>query len=305
MTKTKTMTKTATLTAKTIRAAAASVAGARNMGITTAASEAAPALLERAEAVLSAMIDRAAGMEPSAPDEADERRYYAAAGQTAAYMAAVDELRAALGLETHAATLAVEKAANAESARAAREQREADETAREEVDHAEREAAEKAQFSADFAAALPNTVLRFGECYDQFGRRVALIVKIRYAEGRMSSLGGWNAGGDECGRSEMMVSETGRIIENGEWVSTRDNYERQAQGNYLAMAGCNCVAATSAGSDWLPGYPAAKYNSDWDCQSHFDDAFAAAKASKAAAKAENQTAGFSPFAALAALKRAA
>lgn len=298
------------LTAKEIRAAALSVAGARGMGIVTAASEAAPALLARAESVLAAMTARAANLEPSAPDQADERRYYAASGQAAAYMAAIDELRTALGMDTHSSMLEIEKTAKAESSRAAREQREADEAAREESDRAAREAAKNAQFAADFSAALPNTVRRFGECFDQFGQRVALIVKISYAEGRMSSLGGWNAGGDECGRSEMLVSETGRAVENGEWVSTRDNYERQAQGgNHLGMAGCNCVDQTSAVSEWLPVEPTAKkYRSDWDCQSHWDDAFADAKALKVAAKSavtEKQAEEFSPFAVLASLKRAA
>lgn len=93
-------------TAREIRAAAASVLGTRSAGITTPASEAAPALLERAEAVLAALEKRAADLEPSAPDQTWEARYYAAAAQATAYMEAIDELRAALGMETHAARLA-------------------------------------------------------------------------------------------------------------------------------------------------------------------------------------------------------
>ena len=304
--------------ARDIVAAACSVVGARNAGVTTAASLGAPALLLKAEDVLCSLLDHVSSLEPSAPDEADEQRYFAAQERAAAYMEAVDELRAALGLETRAAARAAENAAKAQAAREQRAQRaaldaerEVAEAARSAALAAERAAAAKAEFAAAFAAAWEDTVRRFGECYDQYGQRVALVVTISYTSGRMSSLGGWDAGGDECGRSEMLLSETGRSVESGEWVSTRSNYERQVQGTYLALAGCMCAPATSASSTWLPGEPVAqKYSHDWDCQECWEDAFAAKKSAKQevlvakkSAKQEVLAAASSPFAALAALKQ--
>ena len=304
--------------ARDIVAAACSVVGARNAGVTTAAALGAPALLLQAEDILCSLLNHASSLEPSAPDMADEQRYFAAQGRAAAYMVAVDELRAALGLETHAAARAAENAAKAQAAREQREQRAALDAAREVAEAArsaalaaEREAAEKAEFAAAFSAAWENTVRRFGECHDQHGRRVALVVTTSYTSGRMSSLGGWDAGGDECGRSEMLVTETGRSVESGEWVSTRNNCERQVQGTYLALAGAMCVPATSASSDWLPGEPVAqKYSHDWDCQERWEEAFAAKRLAKQAALAAEKealaaekSAASSPFAALAALKQ--
>ena len=294
---------TATLTAKTIRAAATSVAGARGMGIVTAASDAAPDLLERAEAVLSSMLARAAGMEPSSPNQDDERRYYAAASMADAYLAAVDDLRAALGLETHADRQARERADRNAAARAARDLREEEDAEKVAAESVARADSEKARFANDFAAAWPKTVRRFGKCYDRDGQRVALIVHVRYSEGRMSSLGGWNPGGDECGRSEELVSETGRALEGGEWVSVRDGGLRQVHGTSLSLAGVNCVPFTPATSDWLPSNPQPPvYRNDWDCQCAWDAAFEDRRLAKATKKQADEKLSASPFSALAALK---
>lgn len=87
-----------TVTAKAIRSAAASVRGARGAGISTSASEAAPALLTQAEALL-ARLDGECGMH-SSPAELK---------RVDALESAVAELRDALGISAHAP--AAEKAA--------------------------------------------------------------------------------------------------------------------------------------------------------------------------------------------------
>lgn len=246
------------LTATEIRAAALSVAGARGMGITTAASLAAPALLERAEAELSSMAARAASLGPSAPDQADERRYCAAASQAAAYLAAIDELRAALGLETHAARLAAEKAAKAATARADREQREAD------------EAATQVRRTAD----CDTTEAQYGRVVDARGHRVAVVNRSSYSEGRMSSLGGWNAGGDLIGMSARMIAEDGRDV-TGEIVATPDGEFRLEQpysrsypngGETWHGGGLKPVVPTAT-SEWLPaGAVIPEYRSEWSVE---------------------------------------
>ena len=79
------------VTAKVVRAAASSVAGARSMGIETAASRAAPELLARAEAALRAISGRA-------DDDAVSQSGGRLAAQADAMGSAVRELREALGV---------------------------------------------------------------------------------------------------------------------------------------------------------------------------------------------------------------
>ncbi len=252
---------TATLTAKTIRAAATSVAGARGMGIVTAASDAAPDLLERAEAVLSSMLARAAGMEPSSPNQDDERRYYAAASMADAYMAAIDELRAALGLETHAAINAAARAARNQAAR----------------DAAETRAAEDAAAQAETAAAEQAT--RTESCddmttlvVDSRGQRVAIAAQTLYSEGRFSSCQGWNEGGDVMARRMTMTAEDGLDV-TGEIVATsagefrlEQPYSRAYPNGGETWHGGKLVAVeTTATSDWLPeGAIVPEYRSEWN-----------------------------------------
>ena len=78
------------ITAKEVRAAA-SVAGARGMGIETAASKAAPELLARAEAALRSMSARA---DNEAMSQSDTRL----AAKADALESAIRELRDALGV---------------------------------------------------------------------------------------------------------------------------------------------------------------------------------------------------------------
>lgn len=236
------------LTAKEIRAAAASVAGARGMGITTAASEAAPALLERAEAVMASMEARATGMEPSAPDQESERRYYAASAQVAAYMAAIDELRAALGLETHAAQAVAARESRNRAAREASEIREAEEAAA----LAAIAAAEQAARTAACDAMTTRVV-------DSRGQRVFISSRTAYSEGRFSSLGGWDEGGDLIGKTMTMTAEDGRDV-TGEVVATPEGeyrmeqpYSRSYPNGCETWHGGKMVAVdATATSEWLP-----------------------------------------------------
>ena len=85
------------ITARDLRAAAASVRGARSAGITTAAAAAAPGLLAEAEKVLDRMIDRA---QISGGDYIAQAGRYSASASAApkalAYAEALEDLRAAL-----------------------------------------------------------------------------------------------------------------------------------------------------------------------------------------------------------------
>ena len=82
-------------TAKELYALAASVRGARGMGIETAASRSAPSVLAAADAAL----DRMMGFNsPSAPSQTAEMRYAGNVGRVINYGAAIDELRDAMGL---------------------------------------------------------------------------------------------------------------------------------------------------------------------------------------------------------------
>lgn len=269
------------ITTKQIRAAAASVVGARSMGIETAASKVAPVLLAQAEAVLETLIARAAGVEPSAPDMPGEAAYGRAAGMASAFADAIDELRSALGLETRAE----QQQRAAAARRAEQQQREAEATHSAEQEAAEHAALAAAEWVAEFEDALPETIRRFGECVDARGLRVAMITRVRYAEGRMSSLGGWNPGGEVIGRSHVIAAEDGRILEQGEWVAVRDGGERRVEGATLALAGVMCVPPVSAVGDWLPAERTpVLYTSDWHAESVWADAQAARRAERAAAR---------------------
>ena len=93
------------VTAKEVRAAAASVVGARGMGIETAASLAAPELLARAEAALRSLSGRA-------DDAAMSQSGGRLAAQADALESAVRELREALGVAAEeSATPAAENGA--------------------------------------------------------------------------------------------------------------------------------------------------------------------------------------------------
>lgn len=244
-----------TVTAKEVRAAAASVAGARGMGIETAASKAAPELLARAEAVLRAISGRA-------DDEAMSQSGGRLAAQADALESAIRELRDALGV-----------AAEEPETPAAGSQAE--------------HQPEEAGVEVDFEPAWEETCRKYGECYDFAGRRVAIFIFTGYDEGRMSSLGGWNAGGSVVGQSWVAATEDGRELDEGERVSVRgSSVERELRSGRLDMAGVMGVAQTSATSEWLPvgaaaapivvfgqeASPNPAYQGDWDCASAWDAA---------------------------------
>ena len=260
------------ITAKEVRTAAASVAGARGMGIETAASKAAPELLARAEAALRAMSGRA-------DNEAISQSAGRVAAQADALESAIRELRDALGV-------AAEESAPADGSQAEPKP-------------------EEAGVEVDFEPAWEETCRKYGECYDFAGRRVAIFIFTRYDEGRMSSLGGWNAGGSVIGQSWVAATEDGRELEEGERVSVRgSSVERQLRGGRLDMAGVMGVAQTSATSEWLP-LDAAKapivvfggagmskspaYQGDWDCSNIWEAAFEDRRARRAAAREAAKT----------------
>lgn len=244
------------ITAKEVRTAAASVAGARGMGIETAASKAAPELLARAEAALRAMSGRA-------DDEAMSQSGGRLAAQADALESAIRELRDALGV-------AAEESATPAAGSPVEPQ------------------PEESGVEVDFEPAWEETCRKYGECYDFAGRRVAIFIFTRYDEGRMSSLGGWNAGGSVIGQSWVAATEDGRELEEGERVSVRgSSVERELRGGRLDMAGVMGVAQTSATSEWLPHgaaaapivvfggqevSPSPAYQGDWDCASAWDAA---------------------------------
>ena len=244
------------ITAKEIRAAASSVAGARGMGIETAASKAAPELLARAEAALRSMSAHA-------DNEAVSQSGSRLAAQADALESAIRELRDALGV-----------AAEEPETPAAGSQAE--------------HQPEEAGVEVDFEPAWEETCRKYGECYDFAGRRVAIFIFTRYDEGRMSSLGGWNAGGSVVGQSWVAATEDGRELDEGERVSVRgSSVERELRSGRLDMAGVMGVAQTSATSEWLPvgaaaapivvfggqgASPNPAYQGDWDCASAWDAA---------------------------------
>lgn len=241
---------------KEVRAAAASVAGARGMGIETAASKAAPELLARAEAALRSMSAHA-------DNEAVSQSGSRLAAQADALESAIRELRDALGV-----------AAEEPETPAAGSQAE--------------HQPEEAGVEVDFEPAWEETCRKYGECYDFAGRRVAIFIFTSYDEGRMSSLGGWNAGGSVVGQSWVAATEDGRELDEGERVSVRgSSVERELRSGRLDMAGVMGVAQTSATSEWLPvgaaaapivvfggqeASPNPAYQGDWDCASAWDAA---------------------------------
>lgn len=286
------------ITAKVVRAAASSVAGARSMGIETAASRAAPELLARAEAALRAISGRA-------DDAAMSQSGGRLAAQADALESAVRELREAISRES--GRLAAQ-AISRESA--VRELREALGVAEDvpaiaeiqppaEPQPEETGAPEETGVPVGFEAAWEAACRMYGECYDQHGRRVAMFVFRREYDGRMSSLGGWNPGGP-APETVMFVTEDGRGLCENERVSVRgSSVERELRSGRLDMAGVMGVDQTSATSEWLPvgaaaapivvfgvqgASPNPAYQGDWDASAAWEEAFADRRARRAAAK---------------------
>lgn len=257
------------ITAKEVRAAAASVAGARGMGIETAASLAAPELLACAEAALRSLSGRA-------DDEAVSQSGGRLAAQADALESAVRELRDALGV-------AEDVPAIAEIQPPAEPQPE------------ETGAPEETGVPVGFEAAWEAASRMYGECYDQHGRRVAMFVFRREYDGRMSSLGGWNPGGS-APETVMFVTEGGGVLTEDERVSVREtSAERVLQRGRLNLAGVMYIPKTSATSEWVPpgaalplgpweSHPAPIYSGDWDASAAWEEAFADRRALRAAAK---------------------
>ena len=252
------------VTAKVVRAAASCVAGARSMGIETAASRAAPELLARAEAALRAISGRA-------DDEAMSQSGGRLAAQADALESAVRELRDALGVSAEAPEIAASEPPVGPQP-------------------------EEGGVPVGFEMAWGANCRMYGECYDQHGRRVAMLVFRREYDGRMSSLGGWNPGGPTP-ETVMFVAEDGRSVCENERVSVREtSAERELQRGRLNLAGVMGVPKTSATSEWIPAgaalprgpwesHPTPQYLGDWDAAKAWDDAFEDRRARRAAEKA--------------------
>ena len=273
------------ITAKEVRAAAASVRGARSMGIETAASKAAPDLLARAEAALAAMFSRAAGMEPSAPDQASEAAYGAAFAKADALESAVAELRDALGIPAPAAPVVeqapavelVEEAASAAAESAA--------------------AAEELRLQRWDAAVQESPVMFAAD-----GQRLAMVQTraARYGESRFSSLGGWNAGGELLAEAECeLQTRSGRAVQRGErYVVLRRDGDAIDAVDYIDGRPAGAYGMTpryAATSEWLPDGAAdplsdyglvrnPRYAGDWDCAQAWADAQEARRVERAAAR---------------------
>ncbi|MDY0036714.1 MAG: hypothetical protein RBS05_12465 [Zoogloea oleivorans] len=91
--------------------------------------------------------------------------------------------------------------------------------------------------------------------YDGQGQRLAVVCvrAARYAEGRMSSLGGWNPGGEKLSDAQFELQRRdGTAIQRGEWyvlVEEDGNAVEYVDG---FRAGAYSTPRTSATSGWLP-----------------------------------------------------
>jgi hypothetical protein len=189
---------------------------------------------------------------------------------------------------------------------------------------AETEAAEAARVKAQRESAWDHaeSPIYLGED----GRLYKEIVRTRLAEGRFSSLGGWNPGGDEIGRSVTLETRDGEEFA-GAWMIARGGSMELfvAPGHMPRAAGCNGIPETSATSDWIPPGAAepkrnqfdfrfSHHKGEWEAKMIWEEIEASIASEKAAARAEKKraaekavwdAASASPFAALAALKRGA
>lgn len=146
--------------------------------------------------------------------------------------------------------------------------------------------------STNFADALQYTQHRYGRCVDCDGRPVALVASMAGGGGRWGKDEVWRDSPEYVSEWRAMT-EDGRELAIGEWVSTTDNDLRIFDGRALSLAGINCVPATPATADWYPlgaVYPDASgiYSSEGDCQASWDAAFATRKAAKQQAVAPVQ-----------------
>lgn len=233
--------------AKAIRAAATSVAGARSMGIETAASKAAPALLSSAHEWLRAEEDGA---------------QFDARWQIVSEAAA--ELARALGVKTRS-EIAEERAAERRSAAAAMEY------SREAARAAEEEAAKRREQQAwkDFRA---ETAATRGDLRDSRGMRVAIVRNFGESVALRGDL-------QQVSRTEYpatCVAQDGRVLPRGEWLVSADDDQQfivAADGVRLALT-LGGYPATSATSEWLPSANAGSlYVAGWQAEQVWEDLF--------------------------------
>ena len=154
--------------------------------------------------------------------------------------------------------------------------------------------------------ALEATVSRYcGVPYDQNGKKVALIVRRRFATV------GSEAWGDvetvETSRKAVLTAEDGSILAPGEFVTVQGNGDWVAYGDRLRRAGLNGAPRTPATSEWLP-VPAKRprqYKGDFDAEAAWKEAEKAAsnprKIPKGATEDPAPVFKNSPFAALSAM----
>ena len=171
------------VTAKAVRAAAASVRGARSMGIETQAAAEAPAPLARARKVLARLEDKAAEDRLCGGTGAAEAKYQA-------FSAAVDELAAELGEVPEPAPAKPEPEPEAEP----------------EIDPAIRAVAERVGEDPH----NPALKVRETKWYDRRGMPVVQVGIAGHSEGHTSSIDGSYSGGCSTFRSLGFVCADGQ-----------------------------------------------------------------------------------------------
>jgi len=131
----------------------------------------------------------------------------------------------------------------------------------------------KTKFSED---AEYTATAHGGAVVDGRGVRVALVCHSKHSEGRMSSLGGWNDGGDLIGRSAYLIAEDGRdVTDEAVAVIGRDGEFRLQQpysrtypnGGETWYGGNLLITDPTATSEWLPdGATMPEYRSEWSVE---------------------------------------
>lgn len=262
--------------ARNIAAAAASVAGARAMGISTAASKAAPALLAEAHAWLRAEIDGAQF----------ERRWQEVS-------AAAADLAAALGVPS----------LNEEMDASRRSTVVADKVAADLANLRAQEAAqaERAKAAA-WQAARERTFAEFGDLRDERGVPVAIVE--RRVEITLRGEYGRNMPGYCSQGLASVIADDGRLSDVGTVVVAADRdsveYAVVATPRGIEAVASRSFEGTSATSQWLPTTLAGRlYGSDMGAEMAFDDAFAARSAERKAAKAASTKPAAAPVGAMA------
>jgi len=195
------------------------------MGVSTEAAASARALLTRAETELSTLAARARELEPSAPSEAAEQRYFAVASKVRALATAINELRSELGLPAYTEV--------------------PDESRR--VTAAEVQAEIDAQVAACAAAEQAKRTARCSAASERLvdARGIRVVLRKFFPDG-------------SAGRGSTIIeAEDGRNV-SAEVVSSADGECRLVQASCndcweeVSWTPAHLEPVTTATSDWLP-----------------------------------------------------